>query len=278
MVTVGSERKSWPRAVNWRGDPLRGLTLGMMSGAERCVVLTPLGPVHYVVAGTGPPVVLLHGLDGSARWWAPTIRGLRERFRCYALDFVRFERWRERGRVSLPRAGAYVAAWLKSLELPRTHIVAHSMGAYAAAAVATQSPELIDRLALIAPAGLGPGRLGLADAARLLGFLGAVAPALAPVLAVDAAVTGPARFLRSALELVRAEPLDLARIGAPTLLIWGLHDRLVPPSVGPPLRERIPGARLAYLPGARHVPMYDCPTACNDLLARFLAGEEVGVP
>lgn len=274
---MGSERKSRTRAAGWRVERLRGLTLGMLTGAERRVVQTPLGPARYVVAGTGPPVVLLHGLDGSARWWAPTIRGLRAHFRCYALDFVRFEHWRERGRVPLPRAGAYVAAWLEALELPRTHIVAHSMGAYAAVAVATQLPQLVDRLALIAPAGLGPERVGLADAARLLGFLGAMAPALAPVLAVDAAVTGPARFLRSALELVRAEPPDLARIAAPTLLIWGLHDRLVPPSLGPLLRERIPGARLAYLPGARHVPMYDCPATCTDLLARFLAGEEVGV-
>lgn len=251
---------------------------GLMRGVERQRVATSLGPVHYVVAGTGPPVVLLHGLDGSARWWAPTMRGLRDRFRCYALDFVRFERWRDRGRVPLPRAGAYVIAWLAALGLHRAHLVAHSMGAYAAVAVATRSPHLVERLVLISPAGLVPQRHGWGDTARVLGFVGTVAPALAPVLAIDTALTGPVRYLRSVRELVRAEPPDLERITAPTLLIWGQRDRFVPASQGPLIRSRIPGSRLAYLPNARHVPMYDCPPACNDLIARFLAGEEVGDP
>lgn len=264
------------RATNWHSIRRRPLELGLVPGAERRTLATPLGPARYVVAGTGPPVILLHGLDGSARWWTPTIRGLQARFRCYALDFVRFERWSERGRVPLPHAGEYVEAWLAALGLERAHVVAHSMGAYAAVSLATRSPHAIDRLVLIAPAGLLRQRIGLGEAGRALGFLGSMSPSLAPVLAVDSALTGPLRFLRSARELARAEPPDLSRISAPTLLVWGTRDRLVPPANAALLRERIPGARVVYLDGARHVPMFERPDDCNDVIARFLAGEAVG--
>lgn len=249
---------------------------GRVPQARRCTIQTAAGEARYLVAGEGPPVVLLHGLEGSSRWWAPTIGALRSHYRCYALEFVHFARWRERGRVPLAQAGAFVAAWLDALGLAPVQLLAHSMGGYTAVALALARPELVARLVLIAPAGLVRPLLTPRASAKTLGFLGTVAPAFAPVLALDAARTGPHRWLRSLHELFTAAPLDLGALRAPTLLLWGTRDPLVPPAQGRLLQQRIPGARLLYLPGARHVPMYERPALCNDAIARFLAGDVVG--
>jgi pimeloyl-ACP methyl ester carboxylesterase len=221
-------------------------------------------------------VILLHGLDGSSRWWTPTLRVLAPHFRCYALEFVRFDRWRERARVALPRAGTFIAAWLAELGLDRAHIVAHSMGGYTACQLAIERPELVDRLVLVAPSVLGPRLASPRKVGRLGVSAWTVTPGFLPVLVGDSLRTGPVRWLRSATELRRAERLPLERIVAPTLLIWGTNDPLVPVADGPIVQGRIAGSRLLTLPGARHVPMYERAAACNGAIEHFLAGEEIG--
>ena len=216
-------------------------------------------------------MILLHGLDGSSRWWTPTLRALAPHFRCYALEFVRFDRWRERARVELPRAGTFVAAWLAALELDRAHIIAHSMGGYAACQLAITQPELVDRLVLVAPAILGARLLLAPQVGRLGPFAWTVTPAFLPILVGDSLRTGPLRWLRSAAELRRAELLPLEQIAAPTLLIWGMHYLLVPADDGPRVRERIAGSRLLTLPGARHVPMSAPPSVMGRSSASWRA-------
>ena len=248
------------------------------AGARRRWIDTAAGRAEYVVAGSGPPVVLLHGLDGSSRWWTPTLRALTPHYRCHALEFVAFDSWRERGRVPLARAGAFVAAWLDALGLDWAHVVAHSMGTHAALELARDRPERLGRLVLIAPA-IRPGALPtLRDAGRTLSFMNSIAPGFLPVLVADSLRTGFFRWLRSAHELLTAPPPHLDAVRAPTLLLWGDRDPLVPPGNGPLLQRQIAGSRLLYLPGAGHVPMYERAAACNRAIARFLAGEEVDAP
>ena len=69
---------------------------------------------------------------------------------------------------------------------------------------------------------------------------------------------------------------DLQSIEAPTLLIWGENDTLVPPAVGTVLHEEIPDSRLLVLNGAAHVPMFDRPVEFNAALLAFLARDPVG--
>ena len=68
---------------------------------------------------------------------------------------------------------------------------------------------------------------------------------------------------------------DLQRIEAPTLLVWGENDTLVPPAVGSVLREEIPDSRLLALTGAAHMRMFDRPVEFNAALMAFLAGDSV---
>lgn len=268
-------------AAGWRRRVLRdpfGLRWMQALGhtAQRLTIETAEGPAQCVVVGDGPPVVLLHGLDGSARWWHPTLATLAPHFRCYAPNFVRFDRWRERARVPLARSSAFVAALLTALEIDRAHIVAHSMGGYSACRFAIERPAGVDRLVLIAPAVLPRQDRVLREVHRVVPFARAVAPDFLPVLFTDSLRTGPARWLRSARELRVAEPLPLERIAAPTLLIWGDHDPLVPVALGPQVRDRIAGSRLIVLPGSGHVPMYEDPVACNEAIRRFLRDEGGG--
>ena len=257
----------------WSAEGARWpLRLGL--GARRLTVETAAGTARYVEVGSGPPVVLLHGLDGSSRWWAPTLEALASQFRCLALEFVPFDHWRERARVPLPRAGEFVAAWLAALGIARADLIGHSMGAYAACQVAIERPALVGRLALIAPAIVPLPGATVLDLARFVPFIGSVTPGFAPILLADSLRTGPLRWLRSTLELTQAPPLPLERIAAPTLLLWGEHDPLVPVEDGEIVRARIPNARLVVLPKSRHVPMFEAPVACNAALADFLADEQ----
>ena len=229
-----------------------------------------------MTVGSGPPVILLHGLDGSWRWWTPTLRRLAAHFRCFALDFSPFDRWRERSRIGLSRATAFVAAWLDALGLDRIDLLAHSMGGYSACQFAIAHPERLGRLVLVAPAVLETRGLVGPHTGHLRARAWTVAPNFLPVLIGDSFRTGPFRWLRSAAELRAATVLTLDRITAPTLLIWGDRDPLVPVKRGARVQEQIAGSRLLILPGARHVPMYERPDACNGAIERFLSGEEVG--
>jgi pimeloyl-ACP methyl ester carboxylesterase len=242
-------------------------------GAQRRRIETSLGTAQYIEVGSGPPVVFLHGLDGSSRWWASTLVALAGQFRCLALEFVRFDRWREQARVPLPRTSAFVAAWLAALGIDRADFIGHSMGGYTASQVAIEYPALVGKLALIAPAVLPLSIAYLRNLARLAPFIGTLAPGFAPILLFDSLRTGPLRWLRSTLELTRAQPLPLEQIVAPTLLLWGQNDPLIPSTNGPLVRDRIPGARLIVLPRSRHVPMFEAPVACNTALSDFLTSD-----
>ena len=183
----------------------------------------------------------------------------------------------------------WLVEWLAAVGLERAHVVGHSMGGYVAAQLAADRPEVVGRLVLIAPAVLsadphwnaawrlpGPrslvGRVGpLARSAR------AIAVRFVSVLVYDALRAGPWTTWRRTRELLAAaDRAHLSSITAPTLLLWGEHDVLVPPAIGRVLREEIAGARLLVLRGAGHVPMYERPDTLNEALVRFLAGEEVG--
>lgn len=252
------------------------LPRGLGPAGRRKTIETAAGTAHYVAIGSGPPVIFLHGLDGSSRWWTPTLRHLAPHFRCFALDFIDFDRWRERSRIALPRASTFVAAWLDALGLDHAHVVAHSMGGYAACQLAIERPSLVDRLVLVAPAVFTERPPFIREATMLGPFAWTVTPQFLPVLVGDSFRTGPLRWLRSAFELRRAQPLPLEHIAAPTLLVWGTRDPLVPIIQSATVQRRIANSRLVTLPGARHVPMYERAEACNDAIARFLLGEAVG--
>ena len=214
------------------------------------------------------PVVLVHGLAGSSRWWRETEAALRARHRVHVLDLPGFGSER-RSRFVLADAPARVAEALEPIA--PAHLVGHSLGGLVCARVAARRPELVDRLVLVAPAGALQPRRVRSHALPLALALRAARPSFLRLLAADALRAGPWTILAAAREVVRDDVLpDLRLISAETLLVWGERDSIVPPSLGEVFRTELPRARLEVMLGARHVPMVERPREFAALLEDFL--------
>lgn len=183
--------------------------------------------------------MLVHGLAGSPRWWRPILPALR------GYDV----------RHADPR---------EPLEADEEAIVVgHSLGGMRAAELATRAR--VRKLVLVAPSGIPSGRLFPFE---VLALVGATTPSFMPTVALDALRWGPLALVRGGLQ-ARAR-IDPAAIDAPTLLVWGEHDRLVPTRLAGEWHAAIPGSRLEILAGARHVPMVERPSAFVEVLLDFL--------
>jgi pimeloyl-ACP methyl ester carboxylesterase len=220
--------------------------------------------VRYRVAGAGPPVVLVHGLSGSWRWWAPVSDHLAERRRVYLVDLPRLGR-----RLSAAQLAAWLGRWLHASGIERADLVGHSLGGLVAAELAANEPERVLRLALVAPAGIPCGRGLTTRAWRLVETLYDLRGRL-PTMVTDAFRAGPIGLIDGAVFVsVRDLRAELASVRAHPLLVWGELDRLVPISVAPAWQQALPGARLVVL-RCGHVPMWETPEELSACLDEFL--------
>lgn len=240
-----------------------------------------LGPVSlaYQVAGAGAPLILMHGLAGSARWWARNVEPLARRFRVYVIDLIGFGRSRNGHPFVLDEAAAYLVRWMDLLGIERASIVGHSMGGFIAADLAADFPDRVERLVLVAAAALPFGHgyaqhgIGIAKALlRLqLNFL--------PVLLADAWCAGPLTLMGAAQALLASDLRPkLACIRKPTLVVWGEHDSIIPLELGKRLCRHLSTDELVVLKGAGHVPMWDCPEAFNRVVMDFLSAGAAFAP
>jgi pimeloyl-ACP methyl ester carboxylesterase len=244
--------------------------------------VTPIGgyPVRYKVAGeTGEPVILVHGLSGSTRWWSENVEALASRYRVYLVDLPGFGAMRRSPlHQGLQAAASWLIRWMDALALQPAHLVGHSMGGQICLRVAIDRPDLVNRLALVAPAVLSASSSIFSQVAPLMAETRRFSPRFFAVLSYDALRAGPATLLRSARDLLAQKvEQELAAIQAPTLLIWGEKDAIVPVAVGYELRRRLPQSRLLVLKGASHVPMFHDARRFNAALSHFLRGDLVGV-
>ncbi|HET7038029.1 MAG TPA: alpha/beta fold hydrolase [Thermomicrobiaceae bacterium] len=233
--------------------------------------------LSYRVAGSGPALVLIHGLAGSSRWWARNVGPLAERFTVYAVDLLGFGASRGQ-RFVLADAAGLLARWLDGLGIYGAGLVGHSLGGLIALDLAAEYPELIARLVLVDAAIFAPGSRPLRYAVNLLRQARYTPLDFTPVVARDALRAGPRAILSAGTALLRGDPRrNLPRLRQPALLIWGERDVVVPVSLGEELAALLPGARLVVLPGAGHNPMWDRPEAFDALVIDFLAaGENTG--
>jgi pimeloyl-ACP methyl ester carboxylesterase len=250
------------------------------------------------VVGEGPAVVLLHGQPGSARDWAPVIPLLAEHRTVVVPDRPGY------GRTGGPAQGfranaSAVLGLLDRLGLGRASFAAHSWAGGVALALAQDDPDRVGGLALIAS--VSPGQhLGALDRALAIPGIGAPVAAVTLWMAAHALSLPPIRqaidrrlrgitdenlsamasawvhgdvwrsFVVEQRALVDELP-SLARglgaITAPTVVLVGAADRIVPASAGEHLAATIPGARLVRLNGAGHLLAHEHPaTVAGEIL------------
>ena len=242
--------------------------------------------VYYETAGSGKPVLLLHGWGARAATMRPIFEQLQADHAVHALDFPGF------GQSAPPpvpwNVGDYcrvVAEFLAKCGVARTSVIGHSFGGRVGIKLAAERPELVEKLVLVDSAGIRPGltpkRLLLTAAAGggkvLLAALGPVGlrpPAERLVRSRlgsdDYRAAGPLRetFVRVVSEDLR--PL-LPRIQAPTLLVWGDRDEDTPLADARIMEREIPDAGLVVLKGAGHFSYLDRPADFARIVRTFLA-------
>ncbi|MEP6561667.1 MAG: alpha/beta fold hydrolase [Nakamurella sp.] len=250
----------------------------------------------YVLAGSGPALLLLHGLGCDHRTWSPVIKKLARRFTVIAPDLL------GHGQSAKPRAdyslGGYANGMrdlLALLDFDRVTVVGHSFGGGIAMQFAYQFPQYTERLMLVAPGGFGrqvnpvlraltlPGAghaLGLAAQPPVLAvarFLGArlqaaklpgtadVAGALTVLAGKHDAAERDAflHVLRAVVDwrgqVVTMTDRSYLALNMPTCVMWGLRDTVLPAAQAEVARTLIPGVRLEIVPGAGHFPHEEFP-------------------
>lgn len=231
--------------------------------------------VNYSVQGQGAPILLLHGWRVGGWSFKPVADSLASRFQLVMPDLPGFG-----GSESPPTdwgVGEYAqftVSFLSALGVGAVHLLGHSFGGRIAIWIAAHWPERVRKLVLVNSAGIRPKRsLAYAvrvGAAKTLNRLGPWGRRFAPLFGSrDYKTAGP---LRGTLVKVVNEDLTglLDRIQAPTLLVWGDHDRAVPLHDGHLMAGLIKGSRLLVLGGAGHFSYLDRPAEFCDAVRDFL--------
>ena len=294
------------RAAAWQVDG-RGVAMSVIEPGE----ITLHGrSLSYVQAGSGPVLLLIHGVAGTVENWRAVIGPLSRHCTVVAADLPGHGR-------SAPGAGDYslgaLAAGLRDLSVALGHervtLVGHSLGGGIAMQFSYQFPEMTERLVLVSSGGLGTEVSAILRAATLPGselFIAATAAVggaigkpigrgLAAVgLRPNADLAEVVRGYGSLVDRDRrtaflatlrgvvgsggqrvhaADRLYLAE-GVPVLIVWGARDRIIPVEHGKSAHEAIPGSRLEIFEEAGHLPQVEAPARFVAAVDRFMTETE----
>lgn len=265
--------------------------------------------IRYVRRGAGPAVVLIHGFASSIVTWRHVLPALARRHDVLALDLPGFGGSDAPADLSPRLYLRLVPAFLDRLGIARASLVGNSLGGAVSAAVAAQDPGRVERLVLIDSAGYNfsagdrPWLLRVAGSAALGGVLERlpirrllVRTGLHQVFQDDAKVPpdlveeylaplwrpGAIASARALLTARDAEftslPERIARVRAPTLILWGREDAWIPVAHADRFLAAVPGSRKVVLESCGHMPQEERPEEVVPLLEGFLNGPSVPAP
>jgi len=229
--------------------------------------------VRYETTGAGPPVILVHGLGGSARWWRTTTAALAGDHRVIVPELPGFGYGVGVPPFRLPDAIAVLRRLIERLRLERPALVGHSLGALVCLGVAAASPEAVGRLVLISPPVRTASPRMAGNVIPMVRTLMGLSPGAALTVMSDVATRAPDALVGAAEEILahEGEPGIADEPPVPTLVVLGARDAVVPIEGAGWIAQSLPGARIVVIPGAGHVPMLDRPEALDAELRRFLA-------
>ncbi|WP_433131047.1 alpha/beta fold hydrolase [Micromonospora sp. CA-240977] len=220
-----------------------------------------------------PPVVLVHGLAVSHRYLTPLAVALASTHPVYVPDLPGFGLTAHPdGAYDVHRHAAHLAAWLAEYRLPPVCLLGHSFGAEVAAALAANHPDAVRALVLAGPTSDPSARSRVGLFGRWLVDCLREAPLQAPILVRDIWNARPWRVLATLSHSVH-NPIeeDLVRVTAPTLVVTGARDPVVPAPWRDEATRLVPDASLVVVPGAAHNVVTTAPTQVADACRRLLA-------
>ncbi|WP_167752921.1 alpha/beta fold hydrolase [Pusillimonas caeni] len=251
------------------------------------------------VCGSGPLVIMIHGLGGDRSIWRPQLQGLKDHFTAVSLDLRGYG---ESDPAPLPLDFkkdfcADVIATMDFFGAPRAHLVGLSMGGRVARTTALQAPRRVASLIL---ANTSPGfdhlddaqaeafirsRSSFATDERLPPEFGRrQAAAMMADTASRQALDAAARAMSTLradhyLSVLRASTIQdrgdkLETIGCPTLIIASDQDTVYPQAVTQELLARIPHAASAVIANAGHISNLEQPQAFNEAILAFLKAQK----
>lgn len=267
--------------------------LQLPPGAESKTVMVYGQKIHYIEAGKGPAVILLHGLGADWSSWSMTIGPLARNYRVIVPDQIGF------GRSDKPfinyRVGTlvdFLAGLYKELKIERASLVGNSLGGFTATAFALAHPDKVDRLVLVAaagyaaPKGTDPRTFDLLNPSTREG----VKQLMARVFYNKQMFTNDAfietafarkvsagdgytiqRFIESILRGEDVLDGRLAAIKHPTLIVWGREDELTPLSMGERFKQDIAGSEIVVFDKCGHVPQMEKAPEFNTTVMKFLS-------
>jgi pimeloyl-ACP methyl ester carboxylesterase len=270
----------------------------------------------FRVAGTGPAILLIHGIGDNSTTWDTVQSKLAQRFTVIAPDLL------GHGKSDKPRADYSVAAYangmrdlLSVLDIEHVTVVGHSLGGGVAMQFAYQFPQLVERLILVGAGGvtkdvniaLRIASVPMGSEALALLRLPMVLPVLQVIGRVGGALFGSTGVGRDLPEVVRIladlpEPtassafartlravvdwrgqvvtmLDRCYLteSVPVQLIWGSRDSVIPVEHAKMAHSAMPGSQLEVFEGSGHFPFHDDPDRFVELVEKFIDSTEPAV-
>jgi pimeloyl-ACP methyl ester carboxylesterase len=281
------------------------MTLGQSGSEPVAKDATVFGfKLHYLEAGKGAPVILLHGLGGDGSRWGPNIKPLSADFRVIALDQIGF------GQSDKPLANyhtgmlaEFLAGFMKTVGIPKASLVGNSMGAGTTLYTAVHYPNIVDRIVLAdgggfrsATAAPGSGNAAPADNRRqqiLNGVTIDETRELFRILFHDKSLVTDkmveeqfAMRLRSAFAITKMQESGAKGLGglsedevrgmkAPTLIVWGKYDELANPAGADRLNAAISGSQKIIIDNSGHMPQIERPAEFNKVVRDFLKAPSI---
>lgn len=259
----------------------------------------------WTVGDEGTIVVLIHGIGSSMEYWIHNIHTLAKHHRVYAMDLVGNGRSdKPAAPYSFPYFAQFVNDFLQAQNIDRVSLIGNSMGGGVALQFTLQFPDKVEKLVLVDSAGLGrevslffrlptlplvgkwltrPRREGTAQLMREAFY----DPALITDELVDfnyqmSTLPGAQGAILSTLRrnitlrgvqdhIWRAIVDNLHNITAPTLVIWGQQDRILPVAHAQVARDRIANVQLHLIDHCGHMPQMERPEEFNAVVLEFLA-------
>jgi pimeloyl-ACP methyl ester carboxylesterase len=257
--------------------------------------------IHYSRAGTGRPLLLLHGLLGGSFCWRLNVEALSQRHTVFAVDLPGHGENDAVRHVdcSMPAQAQRVLSLLERLELEDVDMVGCSWGGAIAMLLAAQSVKARS-LVLVAPvnpwSNLGSERIRFLNGRIGATFLRMVWPFSRPLYSIALArmYGDPERLVAGTVEGYRSQIMRSGRannvlntlsgwekdmdalravipkIKAQSLLIWGTRDSAVDIRSAEPLRQALPDCQLKVIEGAGHLPFEETPEEFNRLVLDFV--------